>query len=255
MNVILAITENLQVTFKKGISSCINSFTKSQGHYQGEKKTYKAKPDQLDIPSERKDSPVVTTIDEKLEWFENSHYEFINAIMSQEATNASGTVTADLIVDGVSWGNFSSLELLRLKNILSNYDLYTMYKELPTRSLDVNWKSSTNPEYDGRNIWETALVSNVKKTGDTKQIVLVAPTEHFPAVLGTEKVTIELGDTTWQSFSGAWSHRERASVLTRFDKLKLAVEEALKLANQAESIDSELTGKKLFGYLHYGVNQ
>jgi hypothetical protein len=65
-----------------------------------------------------------------------------------------------------------------------------------------------------------------------------------------KNTVVVLGDYTQQKFTGEWSHRERAELLRRRSKLLQAVVEALKIANEKEAITSNVTGKKIFEYLH-----
>ena len=123
LNILLAKTDHLANSYKSSIKDYIQFFKDKQSAFKGEKKTYEAKPGTIDIPSERGNKMVVTTVSEKLDWLKETNTEFINSLFSQEATNAAGVAKASLTVDGVEFGEFSSLELLRLKSILEMENL------------------------------------------------------------------------------------------------------------------------------------
>ena len=61
-----------------------------------------------------------------------------------EATNASGTARADLIVDGKVIANLSSLELLKLKSFLENPQLQEMLQNIPVRKDSEIWEPCTD---------------------------------------------------------------------------------------------------------------
>ena len=118
LNTLLAVTDHLSGQYQALVTDYGKFFKLHQGAFKGERKTYLAKPDTIDEPSARGVKLVVTTVAEKLEYLEQHSSDYINALFTQEATNASGKAKAELVVDGKSFGHFSSLELLRLKSFL-----------------------------------------------------------------------------------------------------------------------------------------
>lgn len=257
LNVLLAMTDHLASVYKKGLEDYLKFFKTSQGSFKGEKKTYEPKTGAIDIPSERLNKLVVTTVDEKLTWLQDNSKEYINALFSQEKTNASGTVNAKLTVEGIDFGIFSTLELLRLKTILEHGTFKEMYENIPVRNDDELWTKSSNEMYGTRNIYESNLRTGVNKSVLKEHYILPDPNidkikgDYKPQVSQKDTV-MELGDFTYQKFSGEASHLERAMILARRSKLLTAVIAALKQANEAEVIPSEMTADKLFNYLHKG---
>jgi len=243
------------------ISDYSKFFAKSQGAFKGEKRTYQEKEGTLPDPSKIGVTLVVTTVNEKLDYFIESSEKFVDALMTQEKTNATGLAKAELIVEGDVWGEFTSLELLRLKSLLESSDLGNlsqMLQYIPVRSDSEVWKKSENENYKDRAVFETGLHSGVAKTTIKKHYILEDPNlrgKDFPpnyqAAIATKDDILELGDYTKQNFSGEWSHRERATCLRRKEILLTSITEALKVANDVEAVESELTAKKIFGYLFY----
>lgn len=259
LNVLLAKTDHLAASYKKGLEDFIKFFRTSQGAFKGEKKTYEPKPETIDYPSERGNKLVVTTVDEKLEWMEDASEAYIDALFSQEKTNSSGIAKADLIVEGDNFGTYSTLELLRLKSLLESGLLVGMYEYIPVRNDDEEWKQTDAEMYNGRSIMQSPLVRGVKRTTVKQQFILDDPNiekvpgmKHTPQV-GSRDIPVELGDYTHQRFSGEWSHRRRAELLRRRTILLTAVIEALKVANDVESIESNMTSGLIFGYLHHNI--
>lgn len=259
LNVLLAKTDALAPSFKKNILEYKSFFKDKQSTFRGEKKTYDPKPETIDVPTERGNVLVTTTVQEKLDWFVDNSKDYIDALFSQEATNASGLVKAPLIVDSINFGTFSSLELLRLKGLLENGDMEQMYATIPVRSDAELWATTTNEMYNGREVFESPQNTGQKKSGVKETYILQDPNlknlkddSKYTPQTAVRDITMILGDFTQQKFTGEWSQKQRAEVLQRRTKLLTAVIEALKMSNEAEIVPSEMTSSKLFGYLHTG---
>jgi hypothetical protein len=209
----------------------------------------------MDEPTKRQNVLVVTTVDEKLEYFENTHAEFMSNLLTVEKTNASGTAKATLEYDGVNFGELTSLELLRLKNLLG--ELKPVYENIPVRDDKSNWVPTNQEEYSDRTgIFETELQKGVSKSTLKEQYIMPDPnvqylkdSSRYTPQLGSKDTIIDLGDYTLQTFSGEWTHRQRAAALARLSGLAGAVIEALKKCNEAEEVKTEFDPKKLFALL------
>jgi len=258
LNVLLAVTDALRVKYKNMVNDFTKFFIKSQGSFIGARSTYEAREGTVDDISKRSYQPVITTVEEKFKYFIKESEDFINALFSQEKTNASGNAVATLTVDGQDWGVFSSLELLRLKSLLESGDLgnlTALLENTPVRSNSQIWNRTETDEYSKRTVWETELISGVSKTTAKEEYILQDPNlasgkinNYIPKV-SVKTTTIEIGDYTNQYFSGQWSHRERAGALKRRNDLLIAVIQALKECNECISIESDLTAERIFGYI------
>ena len=122
---------------------------------------------------------VVTTVDEKLDYFTNHAADYIDKTLSVEATNSSGQAKADLIVEGKKIANLTSQELLSLKSLLENKELITLWSSIPVRSDSEIWTKSENELYTGREVYEVTVnamdaieAKGVVKGSDKKEWVL-----------------------------------------------------------------------------------
>ncbi len=259
LNVLLAKTDHLASVFKKGIQDYVKFFKTAQGSFKGGKKTYEPKPGTIDQPNERSNKLVVTTVSEKLYYLQESSREYIDALFSQEKTNSSGIAKAKLVVDGISFGEFTSMELLRLKSLLESGDIKEMYENIPVRNDDETWNKSSNEMYTSRDIYESTMQVGIQKSIIKESYILSDPniskidSSKYTPITATKDTIVELGDYTYQRFSGEASHHERASILGRRSKLLTAVIESLKTANDVECIESDMTADKIFNYLHSGT--
>lgn len=259
LHVLLALTEQSGGSYKKLLEDFVQFFKNKQGDFKGVKKTYDPRPGTVDLPSMRDNKQVVTTVGEKLQWLEEFSAEHINNLFSVEATNASGGAKAELVVDGISFGMFSSMELLRLKDLIKSGVLEGLYQNIPVRSDAEIWIPTTNEQYTGREIFESPAGEGIQKSTTKESYILEDPNvdklkdaSSYKPQIAQRDHHIELGDYTYQTFSGEYSTRQKAEILTRRTRLLSAVTEALKVANEAPIVESALTAEKIFGYLHRG---
>ncbi len=256
LNILLAVTDHLAASWKKLIGDTKEFFKNNQWDFKGERRTYSPKAETIDEPGKRSNKLIVSTVKEKLNYIEENSGPFIDALFSQEKTNSMGLAKAVLEVDGLVLGEFSSLELLRIKSLLENATFKEMYENIPVRDDKEIWKATTNTDYLGREVFENDIVEGTEKTTVKESYILLDPNigkgDKYTPQIGTKNTTMELGDYTHQKFSGELTHVERAYILGRRTKLITAVVAALKTANDVEAIPSEMTAAKLFDYLHRG---
>ena len=125
-------------------------FKTKQGAFKGEKNTYAPREGFLDKPEKRSLVRVTTTVQEKLNWFEERFIPFLQDLFSIEATNSLGAHRVELKVGDVSFGMLSAAELMRLRNILTSKELDSMYVNIPVRSDAKIYEPCTDEEYNGR---------------------------------------------------------------------------------------------------------
>jgi len=260
LTVLLAKTDHLAGSYKKGFEEYVKFFKGSQGAFVGEKRTYTPLPGTIDEPTKRSNKLVVTTVEEKLKYLESAAADYIDAAFSLERTNGNQSNTVVLVVDNVNFGRFTALELLRLKSLLEFGTLKEMYENIPVRNDDENWKRTTNEMYVGRDIHESELISGTAKTTVKEAYILTDPNlsklgdgAKYDPKIATKDTVMELGEYTTQKFTGMLSHRQRAEILARRSRLLTAVISALKEVNDVVAIPSDMTAEKLFNYLHNGV--
>ena len=262
MNVLLAVTDQLRGSYKRMLTSYSKYFAKSQGAFRGEKRTYTPKDNTIDEPNKRGVTRVQTTVKDKLDYFIETSAPFVDALFSMEKTNSSDIAKAELIVEDKSWGEYSSLELLRLKSLLENNDLgdfNNMLDLIPVRSDSENWVKTSDSNYEGREVYETQLITGIAKTTVKEHYVLKDPNingNEFPVnyqpAIGSHDKIMELGDYTQQKFSGEWTQREKALTMRRREILLTAITRALKEANACVAQESNLSAKMIFSYIFYG---
>ena len=262
---VLAMTDDGRTSFKNNITDATKFFKKENGvNFRGNKNTYTPFDGTVDEPSKRSVVLVASTVDERLNWVFDSVGKYINGLFTQERSNASGKAKAHLYVEGKDWGEFTSLELLKLKSILKAGDatVKNMIATIPVRDRQEIWFATNSDDYaDKEGIYETERVEEINKTTVKESYILPDPNfvnkenmSGYTPIQGTKNTIKELGKGTRQKFSGEWSELQRAQALKRIQELDLAVTDALKRANDVPVVESDMKAATIFDYIFYGKN-
>jgi hypothetical protein len=259
MNTLLAKVEHGTSRFSKMISDYCQFFKNKQGAFSGVKKTFVPRDGYAEDSRYISNIQVTTTVGEKLNWFEQQVIPYLKDVFTIEATNSKGAQKIELVVEGVSFGFLTALDLMRLKSILSKKEWDEMYIMIPVRSDAEVWEDCTNSEYEGREIFQTPMASGVTRTTETEEVILKDPNldpQNLPANYNArttiKKKTVETGDYTLQNFTGAWTQRQRAELLRRRSQILAAIVEALKEVNDVPAEQENLNVEGLINFLHYG---
>ena len=252
LNVLLAKTDQLNAVIKKNLTDSIATFRGKQGHFKGEKTTYKERAAEYANPSNNVDKPVSSTVQEWFDYTFKHAGEFLKAKLDQEATNCSGTAKAKLVIEGKEFGELTTGELMALKGFFEQQALREMFEAAPTVSLTENWQPSDNVEYKRRGILEAPIQNWVDKATETTPKVEWDPLGKQPGIIVQLKSTVEKGDVSRQLFSGEISHIDRAEIMARLSKIVIAIKTALEEANHAEVTPSKVDPAALFTFLVKG---
>ena len=259
MNTLLAVVEHEAASANSMVRDYAAFFKTKQGAFRGVKNTYTAKDGFADKPEKRGVTKVTTTVQEKLDWFEERYIPYLQKLFQVEATNSKGAPRVELKVNGHSFGLLTAAELMRLRNILTSRELDSMYNNIPVRSDAFVWEPCTDDEYAGREIYQTPLIPSVERTTQIEEVILKDPNidpQHLPAnyraTTTKTQTVLEIGNSTHQDFTGEWTQRKRAELLRRKSEVLNAITAALKEVNDVEVEQPNLDADALMKYIHYG---
>ena len=260
MNTLLAKVDHSASVYNKEVNEYAEYFKKSQGAFRGEKKTFTPREGYSEDPTKQGTTNVQTTVKEQLDWFgDKVAKNYLKEVFQVEATNSAGAKKVELVVDGISFGELTALDLMRLKSILTSKELVTMYERIPVYSDSEVWTPSKNVEYKDREVLETEMVKGVTRTTETEDVILKDPNinpanipENYRAAVVQKKKTVETGDYTFQKFTGEWSQRQKADLLDRRSRVLKAVIAALKEVNDQEVMAENLNVDALVDFIHFG---
>lgn len=258
LNTLLALREKLANRYAAMIGDYTSFFKNKQGAFRGVLKTHSPldgyQVDQTKVANER----IVTTVNEKMDWFLKEASEYINTTLAIEASNGENAPMVPLVFEGKEYGPFSATVLLRLRGIVENDKLATMLSLIPVREETKVWVPTTEEDYIKRgNIFETERQEGETRTTETHQEILKDPNldpQHLPsnyrAMTTDIKKTVKTGDYTTQFFTGEWTHQQRANLLKRRSALIDAINIALQKVNDREAVECNVDD--LFKHLIYG---
>jgi hypothetical protein len=259
LNVLLAKRDHSKATFREQLVETAQYWVKNKGaEFLGIRKSYNPEGENPINYSHVGTQRMVTTVKKRLDYLAGHCSEYVTHQLNMEASNAQ-VARAPLVVDGKEICKLSAMELMTLKSILDNGELKNVYLHLPVREETRKWELSTDAEYKGGDLWQTAPIEGIDKTGESVNEILSDPNlknlpdlaKYSPQVVQrkTERV---LGTYKVEFFSSAYSFQQRAEMQERRSKLYAAVLEALAKCNEVEVVPSAFTGKQLFDYIHDG---
>ena len=251
LNSALGLKETLLNGYKAVWGSVQKTFKNQQNLFKGVTSTYEPLDGYADDPSKRGVVMVETTVDEQLLYAFNQSADYLATTFSIEKTNASGSARAELIIDGNSWGEYTSLELLRLKSIINSASMKNAFDVIPTRKLQMNWNHVENHDlYGEREIYSSDMLEGYAKTTIKQPYILEDPHPDLnrAPVMAERNTQVNIGKYTTQQFSGEMSLHSKAALKSRLTNLNKAVLDALERANSIEIQQSDL-GDKLLSYL------
>lgn len=241
-SVLLGLREKQEKTYSAMLDDYLQKVTKKQGIFQGFNKTFEPIEGFADQPEKRAFQKVQSTVKEQIDWFKEHTEDYFSTVLDIEKTN-SGGIKGKLVVDGDEWGEFSVLELLRLKSIMDG-KLRVILNELPLRDEKIVWKPTTNDLYGNRAVWEAEKISGLTKTTLKRTEIVNDPhikdAPNRPPIVAQIDTQANTGSYTEQKFSGEITALERALLLVKYDKVYTGIIEALEEANNAEAQESEL---------------
>ena len=258
LNVLLALREKLANRYSQMVGDYSSFFKNKQGAFQGTLKTHSPLDGYAVDVTKVANVRVITTVNEKLDWWLKEASEYFNTALAIEASNGQGAPTVELVFEGKTYGPFPATVLLRLRGIVENDKFAQMLSSIPVREETKIWNPTTDEDYKRRgNIFETERQEGETRTTETHDEILKdcnLDPQHLPsnykAVVTQVKKTVKTGDYTVQFFTGEWTHQQRANLLKRRSELIDAINIALQKVNDREAVECNVTD--LFKHLIYG---
>jgi len=239
---LLAVENDRKQKAKVILTETIATFTKKGEHFDGLTKTYKPKVEGGDkIPDQVKE--VVTTVDKKLAYTKGAVIVAIDAQLSKEESNSSGTVNAELKIGDKTF-TLSATSLLALEQQLTN--IRAVYKTIPTQDPTRIWVEDTSA---GTGLFMTAPEELYRTKKEHKPFVKYEATTEHPAQVEVIAEDVQIGkyETTYRT--GKISPARKSEMLAKVDGLIDAVKRARAKANQAEVTNVKI-GKEIFDYIN-----
>jgi hypothetical protein len=239
---LLAIATEKKKDFASMLAEIQNLFISKKHKFEGKDKIYTPyDPESLDI-AENEVVRVVTTVKNKLEYFEQFAIDAIDKSIAIEEGNAS--TSADLWIEGISFGQYSPTSLLQLEKYINK--LIALYEDIPTLDNSKKWYPD---EATGEGYHKTDALTQYRSVKVDKAFVSVPESNKFQAQAERIKVSEQVGTYETVFRSGAITSSSKARMLARLNKVRDSIIEARCKANDVEIGETNIA-KLIFDYVH-----
>lgn len=241
---ILAVEQDRKNKANQSIGEAKKLFSKNPTAFDGMVKKYVSTEENAEqIPDESKEmaSSVKKTLLDTLEPIITS----MNATLSKEETNSSGTAQAELVVGEKNFGTFSATTLLALESHLTK--ILDLYRAIPV--LDTTRKWQFDEQNDFYRTEEEVKFRTIKRP---KVVVKYEATEKHPAQTELINIDFQVGKYETTYFSGRITPNQKKRLLDKLEHLVECVKIARSKANNVEAKNIKL-GKALFDFVHQGI--
>lgn len=241
---ILALDQDRKNKANQAIGESKKTFIKNATAFDGMLKKYISTEENAEqMPEETKE--MVTTVKKSLNTTLPPVIISIDASLTKEETNSSGTAKAELVVEGQKFGTFSATTLLALEAKLAK--VLDLYKVIPTVDTARKWR------FDKQNdVYRTEEEVKFRTIKRPKVVVMYEATEHHPAQTELVNIDFQVGKYETTYFSGRITPTEKSTLIDRFEKTIEAVKIARSKANNVPVKNVKL-GKEIFDFIHNGI--
>lgn len=250
---LLAIEPTRQSAATKQIAERIATFKNKVTMYNGQTRILrmfgKDDTNRMELEAiEAKDyinTPVQATVPKDMNYMAGVVGGWLDTVLRKEFANQ--TAKADVIVDGVVLiKDAPALFLLGMETSLKQ--LRDVYEGAPTLPPGIEWVHA--PEI-GSNIYKMSAPDKDLKTlkvTDHKQ--LRQSTDKHPDTWVVVETAKNVGEFTVNKSTGVISVADKAALITRFDKLLMAIKDARTRANEVEVVMTNKCSDNVFRFLH-----
>lgn len=244
---LLAVEPDLKGAAEKILAETVNTFTKKEGHFKSQVRTYEPTDDEgQKLPDER--TEMVTTVMDKLAWTWKKVGKYLDAVAQKETANTQASAVVELNGEKLFGGKpLPATLLLALEGRLRQ--IREAYNSIPTLEPGERW------------IWDSqtrSYCADPKESFKTKKVrknhVKAEATDKHPAQVEVYHEDVIVGIWTTKKWSGALTPAEKADVLERVDELVRAVKQARQRANSHE-VEPVALAKEMYEYIHTPIKK
>lgn len=189
-----------------------------------------------------------STVDENLNYLLSNVSKYWNAVLSKDKANQQAVADIVLLNGKVIAKNVPATFLLGLESKLG--ELRRLYEVIPTLAPGISWKEN---KLERAGVWKKDDEDVSFRTETLQEFVEASPaTEQHPAQVIAVKNAKNVGTYTTVSECGMLSPLDKATRLTRFDEVFMAVKKARSRANNVPLDTTQRLSESLFSYINTG---
>lgn len=229
---LIAVEPDLKATAKKIESETLNVFSKKQGLFQGQHRSYEPiNDDGLSLPEEK--TEMTTTVDARVDYTLKTVFKYLDAMTSKEKTNTVATadvvIGEDKILEGVP-----AVILLSLEQEFK--ELRRVFELIPTLDLSEIWKFDKD-----MGVYKSERKESFKTEKLLTNHVKAEATKEHPAQVEVYTKDTPIGRWYTTKYSGMKTPAEKHEFLTKLDELIRAFKQARQRANQTTVADFKIS--------------
>lgn len=246
---LIAVEKDVKGTSEKIITETHKTFVDRKDHFTEMVKSYSPinaeDPEKIDAESK----PMVTTVAEKLSYFEKQIKRLFDVIIQKEATNA--IAKADIVVEDdngietVIAKDVPVSALVQYENLFERIRA-EVYNSIPTLDPSVKW----NPPDNSRpGVYSTTETTRTRTRKAKRVIQLASATEKFPAQTQLIDVDEPSGYYKQIDRSGMLSPGEKSKLLDKYSQLIEGIKKARARANTTPVVSVKIAND-LFAFIN-----
>jgi hypothetical protein len=246
---LIAVEKDVKGTTEKIILETHKTFTDRQDHFKEMVKSYTPINAEDTEKLDGESKPMVTTVADKLSYFEKMIKRHVDVIAQKESTNA--VAKADIVVeddagnDLVISKDVPVAALVQLENLFERIR-NEVYSVIPTLDPSVKWN---DPDKSRPGVYFTTetVRTRVRKT---KKVIQLAPaTDKFPAQ--TQLIDSDEPAGYWKQIdrSGMLSPGEKSALLDKYSRMIEGIKKARARANTTLVVSAKLAND-LFAFVN-----
>jgi hypothetical protein len=246
---LIAVEKDVKGTTEKIIIEAHKTFTDRKDHFTEMFKTYSPINPEDPEKLEGESKPLVTTVADKLTYFEKMVKRHFDVIIQKEATNA--IAKADIIVEAEDGTETTVAKDVPVAALVQFENLFEriraeVYNVIPTLDPSVKWIA---PDKARPGVYSTAEITRTR-TRKTKKVIQLAPaTDKFQAQ--TQLIDADEPAGYWKQIdrSGMLSPGEKSDLLDKYTRLIEGIKKARARANTTPVVSVKIAND-LFGFIN-----
>lgn len=245
---LIAIEKDRKKTTQAIIGETQQTLHGKKNHFEGSIKKFEPVVDGAPVMYEDEVSYVVTSVEDKLDYFNPYITNMMDIIFQKETSNCEAK--ADIVIDGEEWiesetimSNVPVQALVQYEKLLEQAK--GVYLLIPTNDPKHQWSKD---ESRGAGFWKTGETKRHKTKKVVRHDVIVQPTDKFPAQVAQSTVDEVEGHWVETKFSGMMSPAEKSKLLARTEQIIEAVKKARSRANLT-SVTGSRVAHAIFNYI------
>jgi hypothetical protein len=249
---LVAVEKDVRGTANKIIAETGTTFTKKAHLFSTHSKLYEPfKEGDQDVPEQELPTPI-TTVDEKLEYFEKHLARLLDVVVQKEDANTKAKGDIEILLEDSTviplLKNVPVQALVQLENLLENLRSQ-VYDAIPTLDPAKTW---IEDKAAGKGRYLTDATTRVRTNKIQKPITLHPGTDKHPPQVQLINDDVPVGNWKITYFSGLLSPAQKSEVLGRIDVLIASIKKARARANDTLVDNGFKIGKRLFQFINDG---